>query len=205
VVCVVFALAVAVGAPALTGPPDPTAIRAYPRPDWYLLWYYAVLALLPPGTESWVIVLAPLLAGALLLSVPFLGSRGERAPSRRPWAVAAVVSVVTLVLGFWIAGARATWSPDFSARPLTAAVVGQVPPAAARGATLFHERGCEFCHAISGSGGHRGPDLTRIGAQRSPGELMLRIMNGGRNMPGFAASLSPEDADALVRFLETRR
>ena len=204
-VAAVLVLALALGAPKLGGPPDPAGIDVYPRPDWYLLWYYAVLALLPHGTESWVIVLAPLAIGALLVAVPFVSNRGERAPSRRPWAVGLVACGITMIFGFWLAGARAAWSPDFSARPLPAAIVGPVSPVAARGAALFHARGCQYCHAIAGSGGHRGPDLTEVGARRSREELVLRIMNGGDNMPAFAASLSPEDLDALVAFLRSRR
>ncbi len=201
----VFVLALVVGAPALGGPPDPSSIRVYPRPDWYLLWYYAVLALLPHGIESWVIVLAPLVVGAILISVPFVSGRGERAPSRRPLAVILVACAVTMILGFWVAGSRAAWSPDFSAKPLPPDVVGSVTPVAARGATLFHERGCQYCHEIGGRGGRRGPDLSDVGARRTREELVLRIMNGGVNMPPFAATLSPEDLDALVSFLATRR
>ena len=35
--------------------------------------------------------------------------------------------------------------------------------------------------------------------------MIIRISNGGRNMPGFAATLKPEELEALVAFLQSRK
>ena len=72
-------LAIYFGPPALDKPPDPSILKADPRPDWYLLWYFAVLALIPPALEGYVMILAPAVIGILLLVVPILNNRGERA------------------------------------------------------------------------------------------------------------------------------
>jgi ubiquinol-cytochrome c reductase cytochrome b subunit len=202
-VFIIIALAALVGAPALGKPPDPTILVAYPRPDWYLLWYFAVLALIPPAIESWVIVLAPLLFGIALLLVPILSNRGERSPRRRPWAVAVVITAVVMIGVLWVAGARAAWSPDFNAPPLPEQLI-TANPEVRRGAQLFHDRGCENCHAVSGLGGHRGPDLTTVGDRLTNDAMIIRIMNGGTNMPPFAATLAPDELNALVAFLHSR-
>ncbi len=205
-IAAVLALAIAFGPPHVGKLPDPSIVEASPRPDWYLLWYFAILALLPHGTEAWFIILAPVVIGLVLLAVPFLSNRGERHPARRPWAVLSVVLICAFVGTLWRAGERAAWSPDFTAKPLTAAVVGAAQDAVvSRGAVLFHDRGCEYCHAISGSGGKRGPDLTRVGLRLTDDQMVLRILNGAPNMPAFAASLSPAEVTALVRFLHSRR
>jgi mono/diheme cytochrome c family protein len=35
--------------------------------------------------------------------------------------------------------------------------------------------------------------------------MILRIANGGMNMPAYAANLTPGQMDALVAFLQTRK
>jgi len=205
VILVVGVLAAVFGPPALGKPPDPTIVQADPRPDWYLLWYFAVLALLPHGTEKYLIVLLPAIAGLGLLLVPFLSHRGERRPSKRPWAVASVIGILTMVGALTILGYQSPWSPNFDPPPLPSHVVGEVSAQAAKGAMLFHSKGCENCHTISGLGGRRGPELTRVADRLTRQEMVLRILNGGHNMPAFAKILSPQEVDSLVAFLETRK
>lgn len=200
------------GPPALDRPPDPADMNVNPAPDWYLMWYFAVLALLPPSIETWVILGAPLLAFGILFVIPLVAPRGERAPSRRPWAVAAVVAAALGFVVLTILGFQAPWSPDFGVQPLPptliASAAASVPESSRatveRGAALVHSKGCLYCHDIDGHGGHRGPELTQIGRLLDRDQLVIRINNGGHNMPAFASSLTSEELEAIVAFLGTR-
>jgi ubiquinol-cytochrome c reductase cytochrome b subunit len=198
-------LALFVGPPALDNPPDPSIIEANPRPDWYLLWYFAVLALLPAGLEEFFIVMGPPLAGLILFLPPFLSNKGERSPRRRPWAIAVVVLVVLMIGSLWTVGAHSPWSPKFSARPLPAHVIGAESGPVFEGANVFFSKGCLNCHLISGHGGRRGPDLTVVGDKLNHQGLVIRIVNGGNNMPAFGNILTPEQLVAVVTFLESRK
>ena len=201
----ILALAVVVGPPALGAPPDPSIISADPRPDWYLLWYFAVLALAPSSLETYIIILAPLAVGALILSPPLLSNKGERSARRRPWAIGIVLMTLVTIGSLWVLGARSPWSPRFDAPPLTAEVIGTTDGAVVEGARLFHDKGCLSCHLIEGHGGRRGPDLTHIGELLTRQDLTIRIANGGTNMPAFAGTLAPAELNALVDFLGSRR
>jgi mono/diheme cytochrome c family protein len=39
----------------------------------------------------------------------------------------------------------------------------------------------------------------------SKNQMILKIANGGVNMPAYAANLTPAELDALVTFLQTRK
>lgn len=205
VIAAVVVLAIAVGPTELGKPPNPTIIEATPRPDWYFLWYFAALALIPPGFEDWVILLGPLLLIVLLLAIPFISNKGERSPLRRPWAVATCVLVVMMVAGYTVVGNIAPWSPNFGAQPLPAGVVGATSGPVADGAKLFHDKGCEYCHTIAGYGGQRGPDLTAVSDRLTQDQITIRILNGGTNMPAFGNNLTPQELSDLLAFLKTRR
>ncbi len=192
----VVALAFLLGPPALGKPPDPSIVQADPRPDWYLLWYFAVLALIPPGIESWVIIGAPMAFGIAVILLPFLGSKGERHPLRRPWAIAIVIVAVMMVGTLWRLADQAPWSPNFSAQPLTAQDLGPTSDTVWAGSQLFYVKGCQFCHTVNGKGGQRGPDLSDVGSRLSKQQITLRILNGGTNMPSYAATMSSWSAQS---------
>ena len=103
------------------------------------------------------------------------------------------------------AGERAEWSPDFSAKPLPTSVLGNATPADEEGARLFHSKGCEFCHAIEGYGGKRGPDLTVVGGRMTHDQIVARITNGSASMPAYARMLRPDEVQTLSEFLARRR
>ena len=205
VIIAIALLALFVGPPELGKPPDPSILNADPRPDWYLLWYFAVLALIPPRAEGYVMILAPALIGTFLLIGPLLNNRGERAPSRRPWAIAVVLLSVITIGSLWIAGEKSPWSPNFSPEPLTPAIVGATGGPVFDGAQLFQNKGCLNCHLVQGHGGRRGPDLTYIGSLLTRDNLTIRIVNGGVNMPAFGPTLKPGEIGDLVAFLQSRR
>jgi ubiquinol-cytochrome c reductase cytochrome b subunit len=204
-IVVIAVLALVSGAPQLGKPPDPSIIDATPRPDWYFMWYFAMLALLPHGTEHYLLVYGPLLVGIILIALPFFFNHGERSPRRRPWAIAVVLMIVVMIATLWVEGVKSPWSPNFNAQPLPPALVGAANGPVFLGAQLFHDKGCLNCHLIGDDGGRRGPDLTDVADRLSNNQMILRIANGAVNMPAYAGNLTPAEMDALVAFLESRK
>ena len=198
-------LAFFIGPPALDKPPDPSVLSADPRPDWYLLWYFALLALIPARIEGYVMILMPILLGLMILMIPVLNHKGERAASRRPWAIAVVCLSVIMIGSLWVAARQSPWSPNFEALPLSEKVIGATSGPVFEGALLFHDKACLSCHLIQGFGGRRGPDLTYIADELTRDNMVIRIVNGGTNMPAFGSSLKPQELDALVTFLQSRK
>ena len=44
-----------------------------------------------------------------------------------------------------------------------------------------------------------------MGGRLTADELTWRILNGGRNMPAYGATLTPQESTALVEFLSTQK
>src|SRR5208282_3896908 len=109
-----------------------------------------------------------------------------------------VVSAVLMVGSLWLLGARSAWSPNFDASPLPPDIVGETSGPIADGARVFHDKACLNCHLSGGQGGRRGPNLSRIGDLLTRDEIIIRISNGGKNMPAFAGNLKPEELEALT-------
>ena len=73
---------------ALFGPhgprgfPDPTLIDTAPKPDFYFLALFSLFALLPPWTETVLVLVGPVIAIGLLFLVPFIAGTGEKSDRR---------------------------------------------------------------------------------------------------------------------------
>jgi ubiquinol-cytochrome c reductase cytochrome b subunit len=204
VVVGIVVCAVVFGPPVLVTPPDPTTLNVNPGPDWYLMFYFAILSMLPAKLETWVILGGPLVVLTILMFFPLFFNKGERAPSRRPWAIAIVFLIVTSVMILTIYGDKSPWSPDFGALPLATAVPS-APKSHSIGAQVFYVKGCIYCHDVDGDGGHRGPNLSEVGDRLTAEELIIRINNGGYNMPAFAGRISHDELSALVLFLRSQQ
>jgi ubiquinol-cytochrome c reductase cytochrome b subunit len=199
-------LATTIGAAAL-GPQANPLTPANPKPDWYLIWYFAVLALIPPASTPYVIILAPAVGFGILFLFP-LANKGERHYSKRPWAVATVIIAAFATIFLIDLGYTEPWKPFLlngtTPPSLPASATQNLGPAAAAGAELMQVEACTACHTINGVGGQRGPNLSFVGDRLSPDEMIQRITFGGGGMPAYGPTLSPREVGQLVAYLQTR-
>ncbi len=207
VVIAIIMLAIFLGAPALTSSPDPSVVHTSPTPDWYMIPFFALFALMPHKIESVAMMVGPLLTIFLLFSIPFISNKGERSPLKRPWAMFGVLCVFVFVISLLITGLKAPWSPDFKTKPLPLNAIKSTHPDSSivSGVNLFYAKGCQYCHTINKYGGKAGPDMTTVGNRLSPQELTIRIVNGSTNMPAYGGVLSKDELNNLIALLATQK
>ncbi len=191
-----------------TGTPDPTIIQTAPKPDFFFLWIYAILAFLPPEMETPAVLIAPVILIGVLVLLPLVDGLGEKHWSRRPLAVL-MVTVIAVSLGiFTHLGLHTPWSPvmnAWSSDPVPVAYLEHRTPLERRGALVFQEKQCRDCHSLGSVGGKRGPALDAIAAEMTEDQIIRQVLQGGGNMPAYGKALSPAETDALTRFLMTLR
>src|SRR5262249_13540761 len=158
-------------------------------PEWPFWWLFGLLSLSPPEAETFIMLVFPVLLILGLFMVPFVSNRGERAPSRRPLGVLVVVVIYAAIAALTYQGFIAPWSPNMAAwsgTPVPEEIVRRSTPKELQGALIFQNKNCRNCHALEGTGGHRGPDLTRVGAKLTRDQLIDQVSNGtpgGGDMP----------------------
>lgn len=212
---ILFTMAVAVRVP-LGQLADPTDISYTPRPEWYFLFLFQLLKLMPGPLEVVGSVVLPGLAVLALILLPFF-DRGR------------IVKVTQRTLAFGVVLLAAIgWGG------LTAAAVAGTPneaeelvdysgptdwmqlsPEELAGVGYYRQEGCSACHSISGRGSNIGPDLANVTKHRNAAWIIEHFKNPsevrpGTSMPPIAMTtgqmnslaalilkLTPEDARSL--------
>jgi ubiquinol-cytochrome c reductase cytochrome b subunit len=189
-----------------TGQPDPTIIQTVPKPDYFFLWLYALLALLPPSMETPVILIGPVLVIGALLLLPFLFGEGEKSWRRRPIAVLTILLVAIALRSFTHLAGYSPWSPvmnAWSGEPVPEKQLAGRTAVERQGALVFQGKQCHNCHALEGKGGLRGPALDAVATRLTSDQLIRQVLQGRGNMPAYGNSLNPAETVALVAFLQT--
>src|SRR4030095_7512123 len=188
------------------GVPDPTLIDTAPTPDFYFLSLFALFALLPPWTETAVLLIGLPLGIVFLLLVPFLAGTGEKSWRRRPVAVLSVLLIILTVVSLAALGLIVPWSPGMEAGSGIPTPVGYgmgPTPLELQGALVLQNKQCRNCHSPGGEGGRRGPALDGVATRLTRDQLIRQVLQGGGNMPAYGKNLAPEEVTALVAFMQT--
>jgi ubiquinol-cytochrome c reductase cytochrome b subunit len=206
VLLAVAACAVYFGPFGPTGKPDPTIIQTVPKPDYFFLWLYALLSLLPPSLETPALLIGPVIVIVALLLLPFLSGEGEKSWRRRPIAVVTVLLIAVTLGTFTRLAEFAPWSPHMNAwsgEPVPDQFLRSTTALERQGALVFQVKQCRNCHALGKGGGERGPALDSVAVRLTQDQLIRQVIQGGGNMPAYGKNLSPAETTALVAFLLT--
>jgi ubiquinol-cytochrome c reductase cytochrome b subunit len=189
-----------------TGRPDPTIIQTVPKPDYFFLWLYALLSLLPPSLETPALLIGPVVAILGLLLLPFLSGEGEKSWKRRPIAVLTVLLIAIILGTFTHLAGTTPWSPHmnaWSSDPIPGQYLQHTTALERQGALVFQVKQCRNCHSLGAAGGERGPSLDSVAVRLTQDKLIRQVIQGGGNMPAYGSNLSPAETTALVAFLAT--
>ena len=198
-------------------PADPGTFSFVPRPDWdfYVLFYLLRIFKWPASVFLGTVGIPTILL-LLLLSMPFLDTRSERRPLKRPVAMVAGVLVI-LSMGIL------TYRGAVAKEALGSELIQLVPtwakkqgfehnPVAIRGARLFASIGCLNCHTYLGEGNHNlgAPDLSAEGAKNKGVFFQIAhlkcpsCVNKGSPMPSFATQ-GIKNLTELATFLDASK
>jgi ubiquinol-cytochrome c reductase cytochrome b subunit len=189
-----------------SGRPDPTIIQTAPRPDYFFLWLYALLSLLPPKMETPALLIGPVIGILLLLLLPFIFGEGEKTWRRRPIAVLTILLVAVVFGTLTDLGGHVPWSPvmdAWSGDPIPQQFLQNRSALERQGALVFQLKQCHNCHSLGDEGGKRGPALDKVALLLTQDQLIRQVIQGGGNMPAYGKNLSPAETTALVAFLKT--
>jgi ubiquinol-cytochrome c reductase cytochrome b subunit len=191
----------------MEAPADVTDTTYQPKPEWYFLPLYQFLKYLPGPWEVVGTLVGPVVSFLVLVALPFWDRKEERSPWRRPLVTGSAAVLASMLLVLTYLGYTAPVPGGGAVGPPEPASHVELAPELTAGRDVYKENSCQSCHQIHGAGTAAGPDLSRIGSQRSPGWLRVQIVDPKRNdpkstMPPFP-QLSKKELDSLVTYLSS--
>ena len=165
-----------------------------PKPDFFVLWIYAVLAYLPPNLETPLMFIVPALVICAMLLLPLVAGEGEKHWSRRPVAVL-MLAVIAVTLGclysawhlYAVESDHGCVDERFDPRRLSPR-----PNAAGKaGGDRLPGQAVPQLPFDWGAGGLRGPALDSIAARMTEDQMVRQVVQGGGNMPAYGNALRP--------------
>jgi ubiquinol-cytochrome c reductase cytochrome b subunit len=182
---ILFVMAIVVRVP-LERLADPTDFAFNPRPEWYFLFLFQLLALLSGPLEVIGTVVLPTLAILALILTPFI-DRGKLVRVRQRTVAAGIVVLAGLGWGGLTAAAvKGTPAPtaaeqiDFSGPTQWM----QLAPPEMAGIHYFREEHCANCHNVIGDTPKTGPNLLNTSKRHDAAWLLAHFMNPAAVTPG---------------------
>jgi ubiquinol-cytochrome c reductase cytochrome b subunit len=182
--------------PPLDAVANPTDATYVPRPEWYFLSLFQLLKYFPGPLEPIATMVIPGVVVGLLFLLPFIDSRPDRHPLKRPlvtggFALIGLTIIVLTYLGYQDTPAHADparWSP-----------------LAIAGKEIATDQRCVTCHR---PGGAANP-IPEIRARRDEEWLMSHARDPEVIAPGVrqppSGGLGPGQAYAIVAYLRKKR
>jgi mono/diheme cytochrome c family protein len=118
------------------------------------------------------------------------------------WCVAAFAVIVLFAGPELIGAARTVARPVAAGTPGAQATAAAAPAAASSsGEQVFVSAGCGSCHTLAAAKatGAIGPNLDDL--KPDAATVAAKVTAGGGSMPAFKSSLSPEQIDAVAKYV----
>ncbi|HXI40243.1 MAG TPA: cytochrome b N-terminal domain-containing protein [Bryobacteraceae bacterium] len=184
---------------------DPTDTTYIPRPEWYFLFLFQTLKLLPGPLEMIGAVILPGLAVLVLLLVPFIDRGQVRRVTQRTFAAAAVVLALLGWTGLTAAAVATTPKPMAAAIDFSQPTDWmQLSPVEMAGIGYFRQENCASCHTVGAGTPKIGPDLADGGIHKTAAWMIQHFKRPAAMVPGSAMpaiQLSDAQLNTLAAFL----
>ena len=179
---------------------NPAVNPEHVNPPWYFLFFEEALRFFTGAYPFWSGV-AFLLSLVALFALPFIDRGPQRKLLLRPIILGLGATSLAVFLYFSLLGVA---SARYGEKVILPA--GPLSPSVVRGAQVFAQKNCAYCHQVFGREGRReGPDISRMkDRHRSQDWIRRYILNArlyrpGTTMPRYEIPL--EDLEALSAYL----
>jgi ubiquinol-cytochrome c reductase cytochrome b subunit len=183
--------------PPLDAVADPTDATYIPRPEWYFLSLFQLLKYFPGPLEPLATMVIPGLVVGLLFLLPFLDSRADRHPMKRPLVTGGFAVIGGAIIVLTYLGYQDTPAHEDPTRWTPLAIAGRD--------LSEHER-CVSCHRPGGAGN----PIAETRARRDPEWLLSHVRDPeviapGLRQPPVGAGLGPSQAQAIAAYMRKLR